>query len=179
MEYYPTFKHWFGHSGFVAAGHLEGSGIVLGQVIADKRHKRHKEERCVIVDWGAKFPLICKLEMRQGGKDEHIRKPNLREDKMADPEVPIDYKIKMLMADNQRKFEVGDFVVCLIHEMEATDHFLTHEFGITYRMSKGEILRKPFAEEFHPEWLKAYNEKRDAPKDEDSIGDRDPTKWNK
>merc|ERR1719461_1233142 len=79
MEYYPTFKHWFGHSGFVAAGHLEGSGIVLGQVIADKRHKRHKEERCVIVDWGAKFPLICKLEMRQGGKDEHIRKPNLRE----------------------------------------------------------------------------------------------------
>ena len=48
--------------------------------------------------------------MRQGGKDEHIRKPNLRDDKMADPEVPIDYKIKMLMADNQRKFEVGDFV---------------------------------------------------------------------
>ena len=31
MEQYKEFKEWFGHSGFVAAGQLEGSGIVLGQ----------------------------------------------------------------------------------------------------------------------------------------------------
>ena len=31
MEQYKEFKEWFGHSGFVAAGQLEGSGIVVGQ----------------------------------------------------------------------------------------------------------------------------------------------------
>ena len=71
--------------------------------------------------------------------------------------------------------------MCLIHEMEVTDHFLTHEFGLTYRVSKGEILRKPFAEEFNPEWLKAYNERREAlieePADEKFIGDRHQHNW--
>lgn len=37
MKDYQTFSQWFGHSGFVGAGQLEGTGIVLGQVRVSER----------------------------------------------------------------------------------------------------------------------------------------------
>merc|ERR1712128_56406 len=42
----------------------------------------------------------------------------------------------------------GDLVVVLLDEMEATDQFLSHEYGITFRTSSGALVRKAYIIEF-------------------------------
>ena len=39
-----------------------------------------------------------------------MKKPKMIKHKMDNLESPLDEKIRMLMAKNQRKFELGDFV---------------------------------------------------------------------
>lgn len=48
--------------------------------------------------------------MQPGGKDHHMKLPNMIKHKMENIESPLDHKIRMLMAKNQRRVEIGDFV---------------------------------------------------------------------